>query len=246
MDSSQCTTALGSIRTGSRSCIRIFINRIIQTVGLGGKNTKDTNSNTTGLTDIFNSKKKSEDESKKEEDPQKKPPLKEDKPDKDIETIIALIEEIRKNIIKGIETSKKDIEDKIRESANNKSLQPHLAELRPIFDVKTPDELYSEAEKIMNTKDANTLVKGVCGAIINRVNEFKFYETLHSIFNVSAHPETEYVQILKNYVNHRNSGHINNRFKLMNKHPAQTDAKKIIDKIELAIRLLNKKLGYNS
>jgi hypothetical protein len=170
-------------------------------------------------------------------------------------TIVSLIKEIRKDIESGIINSKKEIENKLRDSLGNANLKPYLMELKKVINAQTPTEMKKEAEKIIGKDNTTTIIRTICVAIINRVNELEYYEALYNVFNVSKHPENDYIKILKEYEHHAKA--LNTQLDKLNKtdqriingvierRMPQNEAKKIVAKIDTALNLLNSKPSHN-
>jgi hypothetical protein len=152
--------------------------------------------------------------------------------------IIELIKIIKKSIAKNIDHTLTEIEayqDSILKKSTLNQFQTELRILHDI-DINDIDRLMQESANLAKTTK-NSQVAGVSWAIFNRTLELKLYQALHLLFN---HPETEYVKILQGYIN--NSKTIREHINRLNK-PAQDDILKVIDKIQIAIKLCSNELN---
>jgi len=173
-------------------------------------------------------------------------------------TIKSLIDGIREDIIAGLEVSIKHVNAKLNEIKSNTNLKKYLEdgkELVPIFKYNTIDKIKIEAKAINENTSYNGIIRGVGGAILNWINEVEFYETLENIFRKKDSESNEdYIKMLQNYEKQRDK-ELKIKFESMNKAELefdkrtipddnikitpQEDAKKILAKIDSAVRLKN-------
>ncbi len=172
--------------------------------------------------------------------------IRDDKTVKKEAKLASIINEIRSDIKNGLATSINSIKIKLDETSKNDSLRPYLNEMRSLFIYNDYNILKSEAEKLMSKEGTTPQVGGVCGAIINRINEYQYYFKLVDIFKKNKEIESiaDYLYILQKFDSQKSV--FKNITATMNKsqqddmkrRKPQDDALKVISKIETATILV--------